>query len=62
MKIQISTRYETEEKEMTRQDLVNLVRSKFSRDFSVLSFRIDLESGVNSFFSENVTIKILSDG
>lgn len=60
MQVQFSDKYETETKTLNVSELIDIVRGKYTYDFSIISFRLDLQNGVKEFYGDTVTIKILS--
>ena len=62
MTVEFISKYETVTLELTKEQLINTVREKFSRHISVLSFRIELNEGQKEWngydYGINQTIRI----
>lgn len=58
MTVTFADRYETITKKLSSVKLVEEIRNKYHYDFSILSFRMELNKGVKEFFGDNVTIRI----
>ena len=62
MTVEFIGKYDTVTEELTKDQLINVVRERFSRHISILSFRIELNEGQKEWngydYGINQTIKI----